>query len=75
MVDAADAIGAGRGADAKADGRRMRAGEDEPARGKRDGDRPRTALPRYAPNAEWLTQGPPRPEIEDDEGDIGEESE
>lgn len=35
----------------------------------RDRGTAHTALPRYAPNADWLTQGPPRPEIEDDEGD------
>jgi competence protein ComEC len=35
----------------------------------------REALPRFAPKADWLTQGPPRAEIEDDEGGFGPTSE
>lgn len=48
-------------------------GRDASGKAGSNSGKPPAALPRFAPRADWLTQGPPRPEIEDDEGEIGEE--
>lgn len=62
--------------DAKNGARARRSGDEaEQTGGRRPRRSARASLPRYAPNADWLTQGPPRPEIEDDEGGQWEEPE
>jgi competence protein ComEC len=58
------------GPDPKDGARGGRARDAGQAGGRRARGSAPTALPRYAPKADWLTQGPPRPEIEDDEGDL-----